>query len=447
MTKKLLGLVAALVGAVGFVYAVGITNPFVNESALAYSKRYTIDLQNAAVNTVSATAVYSSYTATNATFSTGRTSAGSFAVADNTILSTATAINNIVVASTSGALGDSIVITKLNKPGAYILTAGRDWNYKATTALTAASIKIALDKLPDMATSRGANILYSTAAATGANYNAIRWSVSNTDTLTLAHATFSGGRNATVVSVNGYAFKAGVNFPIGPTADDTASNLSTAINAKAVLKDQVTASPTTNSVGLVSDKVGTVSNFSLATSNASAISKSGTAMTSATNAAWTLGSKNITVAANGYTLALPLLYRPGSGAAVISGLTAETTYYAIPVDANTLQLASSSSNAQAGTGIVLASTSTLASAKTYALLPLTFTAAATTGGKWQVSNDNSTWSDLSVSSFSWIGGGSVSGSINWDLGKLNFRYLSLNVVGPSAGGLGLTVTAQGSYTP
>jgi hypothetical protein len=446
MKKTIVALMAA-VGLVAVAYAVGITNPVVNESALAYSKRYVIDLQNAAVNTVTATAVYSSATLSNISLTTGQTAAGYFTVADNTVLTTATATNSIVVASTSGAVGDSLVITQLTKPGALILTAGRDWNYGINVTSTAISIKAALDKVSkDFTTGRSGATLTLTATTPGANANAIRVTTNNTDTLTVGAATFTGGRNATVVTVNGYPFKAGVNFAVGAADSNTATNLANAINARATVSAQVVAAKVdTAKVTVDSLKVGTVSNFSLATSNSSGISKSGVAMTGGTNASWALGSKNITAAAHGLTLAYPVLYRLGAGAAAISGLTGETTYYAIPVDANTTQLADSSAHAIAGTGIVLASSSTLASAKSYSLLPLAFTAAATTGGKWQVSNDNSSWSDVSASTVSWIAGGGA-GSTNWNLGLIQYRYLGFNVVGPATGGLTLNVTAFGTYT-
>jgi hypothetical protein len=447
MTKNLKVFGAALLAAVlaGVVYAVGITNPVVNEPSLAYSKRYTIDLQNAAVNTVTATAVYSSATLSNGSFTTGQVSTGSFLVADNTVLAAAKATNAITVASVAGAVGDSIVVTQLNKPGAFVFLAGRDWNYKATTALTAASIKLALDKVPFIVSNRVGNILYSTATTNGTAANSILVQTNNATTLTISSPTFLGGRNASTIWVNGYPFTAGVNYTVGATPVLTAVAIKNAINAKATLSAQITADVDSGSVTLVSDKVGTVYNFSLATSNSDAISVLHPTMIGATNGSWTLNSKNITIASHGFSLAYPVLYRLGAGAAVISGLTGETTYYAIPVDANTLKLADSSVHAIAGTAITLASTSTLTAAKSYSLLPLAFTAAATTGGKWQVSNDASSWTDVSASSVSWIGGGGA-GTTNWSLGLVPYRYLSFNVVGPATGGLNLNVTAFGTYT-
>lgn len=449
MNKTWKGLGAALMiyAFVGVLYAVGIVNPFINETALAYSKRYVIDLQNANVNTIAAVATYSSATLSNATLTTGQTAAGYFNVDDNTVLSTRAATNAITVASVSGAVGDSIVITQLNKPGAYVFLAGRDWNYKATTALTAASIKLALDKVPFIATNRVGNILYSTATTPGSGGNAILVQTNNVATLTISSPTFLGGRDVTVVSVNGYPFKAGVNFAVGATSGDTATNLATAINTKAILTAQIVAAKIeTAKITVTSRRVGTVSNFILTTSNSSGISKSAATMTGGTNGSWTLNSKNITAASHGLTLAYPVLYRLGSGSPAIGGLTGETTYYAIPVDANTINLASTANNAIAGTGITLTSTSTLAAAKTYSLLPLAFTAAPATGGKWQVSANNSDWTDVSATTVSWISGGGA-GSTSWNLGQISYRYLGFNVVGPTTGGLALRVDVNGTNTP
>lgn len=441
--KKIVGTLLAASAGMGILYAAGIVNPVVNEPALAYSKRYVIDLQNAQVNTVTATAVFSSATLSNGTFTTGQVSTGSITIADNTKLAAALATEQITVTSTSGAKGDALVVTKLNKPGAFVFIAGRDWNYGATTALTAASIKSALDTIPDFQTSRSGAILYSTASVTGATYNAMGVTTNNTGTLTIAHPTFTGGRDATVIGVNGYNFRFGINVTIGAAAANSATNLATAINAKTTLSGQVVATPSSANVTLQSVKAGSLWNFSLRTSNTAAATVLHPTMIGGATPSWTLGGKNITIAAHGLSLALPVLYSVGSGAPAISGLTAQTTYYVIPVDANTLELASSQGNALAGTGIVLASSSTLTAAKSYTLAPLAFAVASGTGFKWQVSSDNSNWSDLDISSVTYT----VPGSQAWDLGQLDFRYLGFNVTGPASGGLNLQLTANGSFTP
>ncbi len=285
MTKKtrfsLIGLFCA--AAVGVVYAIGLSGLIINEPGLTYSKRYTYNLANLNVNTVSATATYSSATFTSATFTTGQTSTGTLTVIDNTKLSTASATEAITVTSTSGAAGDSIVVTNLLKPGAYVFIAGRDWRYGATTALTAASIKRVLDTVPYFATSRAGAVLYSTSTTAGSNANAILVQTNSPTTISISSPSFLGGRDATVIGVNGYNFKAVKDFAIGADAGASATNLYNAINARAGLSSQVTAAIDTDSVTLVSNKAGTIYNFSLTSSNHAAVTTVHPTMIGATN--------------------------------------------------------------------------------------------------------------------------------------------------------------------
>lgn len=156
-----------------------------------------------------------------------------------------------------------------------------------------------------------------------------------------------------------------------------------------------------------------------------------------TNTGYALNTGQITVANHGLTLALPVLYSRGTSLA-IGGLTGETTYYAIPVDANTLELASSSALAQAGTYLTL--TSSAATASNYTLKPLAIT--GTPGLEWQLSNDGANWltlrpavSSVTVSSYS-----SPPAAAAWDLGVYNYRFVRLNVTAPTTGGLSLVTT-------
>ncbi len=267
-------------------------------------------------------------------------------------------------------------------------------------------------------------------------------STNNTDTLTVAHANYTGGRDATVITVNGYAFKAGVGYTVGATAALTATAIKNAINAKAGLSSQITAGLATSSVTLQSKAAGTVWNSPLATSNSAAISVLHPFMVGGTTPAWTLGSRNITLLAHGQTLALPVLLSAVDTTKIPSGLTNQTTYYAIPIDANTVQVATSAAQALLLNGVVLASSWTVTSAYTYTLTPITWVTGAA-GMAWQVSNDNSNWSNVNIASITWSGNGSQS----WDFGQINQRYLGLNVTKPTWGGMALRVTAQGSYTP
>ena len=59
-------------------------------------------------------------------------------------------------------------------------------------------------------------------------------------------------------------------------------------------------------------------------------------------------ANTITIASHGILTGTKLTYQDGSGTA-LAGLTDNTAYFAVKVDANTIKVASSLSNAQAGT--------------------------------------------------------------------------------------------------
>lgn len=147
----------------------------------------------------------------------------------------------------------------------------------------------------------------------------------------------------------------------------------------------------------------------------------------------TMGSANITAAAHGFPLGLPVLLSETAGT-VPGPLTAETTYYAIPVSANVIQLATTSAQAVAGDPILLVSSST-SGTQTYTLSPLAIAGSPVLAFK--ASNDNAAFVDLAISSAT--GGYYVAGGLSFgrDLGEFNYRYLRLDVTAPTAGALNL----------
>lgn len=439
--KKIISTLLALAGVSALAYAVGLSGLIINQPGLAYNQRFTFDLQNADVNTISATAVYSSAAFSAAAFGTGQVSTGSLTVASNTLLTAAAATDNLTVVSTAGNRGDSIVIPNRVGPGAHIFLAGRDWTYGATTALTAQSIAASLSTIQWLSVSVVGNVIFTTAPV-GAFYNSISFTSNNPSNLSIASSHFAGGNDNATVYVNGFGVQAFRNFTPGGSASASATAIATAINTLPTLSGQVTATPSGASVTLQSKAAGAIWNFPLATANVSAITVASPNMIGGLTPAWTLNGKTIAAPAHGYTLALPLLYTAGASPA-IGGLSSGTTYYAVPLDANTLELATSQGNAIAATPIVVTftSTSTLTTALNYSLTPLPFVVGST-GFDWEVSNDNSHWSTLPISSVTYT----VPGSSSWDFGRINQRYLSLNVVAPTSGALSLQVTAQSIYT-
>lgn len=161
---------------------------------------------------------------------------------------------------------------------------------------------------------------------------------------------------------------------------------------------------------------------------------------------YSLNSGTIHVA-NNWVTGVPVLYGVGSSPP-ISGLTNQTTYYAIAVNNGQLELGATSVAAQAGTYIRLASSTTLANS--YSLTPLAI--AGTPTLQFQSSNNNVTWANNpSTGTFS-ISAYTNPNSVQLvDFSFYNYRYLRLQVVAPTAGALYLqgvvSIKADGKSNP
>lgn len=444
--RKLITSFMAVAGLAGIIYAVGLNGLIVNNPGLAYAQRFVFNLANADVNTVSATVVYASATFSSSTFTGGEVSTGSLVIANaaaNAALSTAAASNAITVnSSTAEYRLDSIIIPRLNKPGAHVLLAGRDWSYLATTTGTAASLAAAIvANVPYLSVSVSSNIIYTTAPV-GAFYNGVAMTTNNNASLSVASATFLGGADNAVVVVNGFPFRANVDFGVGASSQATATNLAAAINAKRFLSNFVTATASgTGTISLQSLAPGAAYNFPLASLSA-AVSTSAAAMTGGLTPAWVINTASITVPGHGLPLALAVTLSTTANTS-LSGLTNQTTYYVIPIDANTVRLATSQAQALAGLSVPITSSFTATSATSFNLIPLAFVA-GTAGFDWEVSNDAVHWTAVQTTSVTYSNGGA--GFLNTSFGQVLYNYLSLNVSSATAGALNLQVTAQGTYT-
>lgn len=408
----------------------------VNETALAHNATYSIDMQAAGINALSAQAFFSSATINSVSFQDGSQAVGSFTVTNFAALKAAAASNHVTVVSTSNLRGAAIVV-----PG-YVLQNGIDWATGNTTAATAQSIANALATVPWMSVSVVGSVVYTTAPA-GTYYNSMSF-VSTNGNVVIATPFFTGGQDNAVIAINGAQLRQGLQWTAATSNNATASSLSSAINAWAALNTKVTALASSANVNLTSKLADSLYNYSLVSSSPSALSVSGANMTAGTAPAFRLGSSNFAVPSNGLSLALPVLY---TGSPAVGGLVSGSTYYAVPVDANNFMLSNYSTSAVAGVDlVVITSTNTQASPDTYTLAPLGI--AGIPSFKWQVSNDNATWSDLSVSSITMGPTGTAYAQppsiYFWSFGYLGVRYIRLNAVAPTAGGISLKVIAIGS---
>lgn len=434
--KKLITLLAAGITALSMTASatVVLNSTLASETFLAHNATYaSSDLSNLKVIGLTGQVVYTSAaTPTPVTFQAGSQSVGSITIANFAVLNATAATNTLNVASLSGLTDASITL-----PG-YVFRQGIDWATQSTASGTAESIRLALIRAPFIQASRSVSTITLTTPI-GTLYNTYGFTTSVPSSLVIATPLFTGGRNNAIVTVNGVALTQGTQWTASVSSATTATSLTSAINT--ALGSVLTAtanSPTNGIVAIVSDANGASSNFALASSVA-AITLSGATMTGGVTANFTAGSPTITTASHNLTLGTPILY---TATGTIAPLSAGTTYFAIPVTATSLKLASSKVNALAGTAITITEATPHLTAVVGTLAALGIT--GTPSLKWQSSNDNSTWADISVSSVTMLGYASPTRTESWNFGSIAFKFIRANVVSPLTGGLALNVSITGS---
>lgn len=346
-------------------------------------------------------------------------------------------------ASFSGGLNDAFQNQSITVNGTVYLR-GYYWNQPNTIPMTstgtAVSIAALLNTITGIQASAAGSVVYATATAVGFAQNSFTIVSSTPSAMTVLTPTFTGGADQASVTINGT--KVLVSTGSGNTG--TATNIAASINANSSLSPIVAATSTGNVVFTTSTAVGTLSNYTLTSSTPTDLVLSHPTMVGGQNASFTINSPVIFIPSHRYSTGLPLVL---SGSAPPAPLVANTTYFAIAVDANDIDLATSLANAKAGTFITLTSSSTTGPHTT------TLTSQVTTGTmglQWQVSNDcvnytNYTTTSLGVgvSSFSFPSP-YTAGSMTWDLGPVNFQCIQAATTGPSTGAWALQVKVNGS---
>lgn len=325
-----------------------------------------------------------------------------------------------------------------------LFTQGVDWTKQDTATGTIVNITNAINASANVNTVFSATtsadtgaistITVTTKGTIGNNYTL----TSATSSLTRGAANFVGGVNPGILDLAGVVLVSGTDFTAVTNASTTAKNISDAIQANSTLSAIISSTwavVAVSSNGIVtatSTVVGSTTNYGAFTNKTSAISVTNNGFYG--GAASNVGSGVISVTNHGLTNGLAVLFTKSAGT-VPGGLTANVTYYAIRDDANTIRLSS-------GTTVPSTATVTITSVTgggTFALTPLAIS--GTPAFKWQGSNDGSNWNDVNVSSVTMSS--LAQASTTWDFGTVNYRYLRLNVVGPTTGGINLVVTGLG----
>lgn len=280
----------------------------------------------------------------------------------------------------------------------------------------------------------------------------------NYDDGTPASKTFDDGRKSTAtITVTGSTTAVdgarlaistvflveGTDWTSETSTSVTANNISDAIMANATLSAIITSTWSANVVYATANVVG-VNAYALFSSTPTGLVLNGdnsdatqTFLNGAASDVETdtsilgISSDTIRIADHGFVTGLGVLY--STAGVAITGLTDQTTYYVIKTDGQDFKLATSTTNAAAGTAVDITA---LAGGGTYTLAPMALS--GTPSFKWQASNDNANWTNLSLTSVTW----SAAGTSFWDVGNANYRYLRLNYTHPSAGQGGLSLTVH-----
>ena len=263
----------------------------------------------------------------------------------------------------------------------------------------------------------------------------------NIGTATFTTSTFSDGQEGyghftflSTTSLSGVklqfgpkVFVAGTDYTVSGniSVSQVALNFISSITAMGLFPDILFSSSTpAGVVYATATKNGVAHDYGITSSNYAIVSTN--PMTGAVDAAFSSGSAVFSVPSHSFTLGLPVLYSASSAA--IGGLTNQATYYVIPIDANNIQLAVTSTSAIAGTGIKVTSITNQAAAHAPTLAPLAI--AGSPLYTFTVSNDGTNYIVSTSSSGSAIAN-TYSGLV--DFSDFDYRYLRINVTGPSAG--------------
>ncbi len=415
----------------------------VNETGLAYSNTYLLDMAQYNATQIAAMSFYSSTTFSNQTVVDGRKSSGTITVVDYASLSAAQATIQLTVTTNSfGATLPNLTF------GNCSLTMGKDYSRGSSKLVTAQNLASAITSCNSLISAAAAPTAVIYATATAGSYANSYAFTSNNSSITVSAARMSGGRDNAVLTINGTALTQGTNYSAVTSSAVTAANLATAISANSTLAATLAVSSNVGAaygvITLASKFNGTAYNYAITSSTPAALTvKDGANLIGGLDSGFTLNSRKLVASSTaGLTLALPVLYAVGSNPA-ITGLTTGTTYYAVPAGGTSFYLAKYSTSAVAGLTadyVTITSTNSGTSQNTYTFAPLAIT--GTPGFKWQVSNDNSNWDDLSVSSVTMSSYTSPYATTSWGFGTLGYRYIRANVTGPTTGGIYLKIPVQ-----
>ncbi len=321
-----------------------------------------------------------------------------------------------------------------------VFSQGTSWSVANTSSGTATSIASILNLIPGVSASAAGSVVFATATTAGIAGNSFTLTSSSPSFMTVASPTFTGGVDNAKICINSTCVVQGTDWTRVATASGTAKAISDAITAKSGLSSIVKS--TWSAAGVVtstSTSVGVFANYTITSSTPSALVLSHAMYVGGLSSAYTINTGVINIPNHGLTTGFAVLFSTPAGTG-ITPLVNQTTYYAIPVDANNIEIATTSARAQSGAFVTLTSSSTTGP-HTFTLAPVVY--AGTAGMAWYGSNDGVNYNPVNVSSVTISSPPSSPTSTVWDFGTVNYQFIQLQVVAPTTGGLNLVVNVNG----
>lgn len=313
---------------------------------------------------------------------------------------------------------------------------GSQWAVGYTSTATAANIAAAIDAHWEYSATASSNVITVVAASIGVYANS--WTKATSNAAKLAFTAWSAGQEYGYLSINGTTLTEGTAFTAETSSHVTANAIAVALNANAAIAAIVNVSSSVDGTNLgvltLTADVNGGAEYPLSVSDAADLVPSANKLGGGKASDVNLAGDYITEVAHGLPLGLGVVYSTGSNK-TIGGLTHGGTYYVIPRDADTFQLASSAANADAGTEIDLTS----AEDATFTLTPQPFASAGTDGIKWLGSNDGVSFYDLSTTSVPYhADGGAVISFTDYA-----YQWLRLSFTKPTLGALDVNAVFTG----
>ncbi len=297
-----------------------------------------------------------------------------------------------------------------------VLTEGVEWVAAIDNDTTAASLELAIEAVTGIDSSATNAVITVTASVGGAAGNAYALATNAAvGELTVSGAFLTGGIDAAVVTVAGHALTESTDWNSVTNNNTAADNLAAAIDA---LSEVTAANPAAAVITVIAAAVGTAGNAYATTVSGGGVTVQQATLGGGTNSDIDDTANTITIVAHGYETGDKVNFDKLTGT-VPTGLSDNTDYYVINVDADTIQLADTYAHAIAETALDIAGAA--AGGGTFTLTPTAISATVTS----YASNDGVHWVAMTSPTPLII---STNGSIVWESVDVTARYLRVGWV-------------------